>query len=90
MNARLYSVAIKRSAEKEMDRFPAPIRERIWKVLLSLEHAPRPAGCKKLSLLDQYRMRVGKYRILYSVDDAHRLVTVVSVRHRREAYRRRR
>jgi len=55
-----------------------------------LEQNPRPHGCTKLEgSEDEYRVRVGDYRILYVIDDKAKLVTVARVRHRREAYRRR-
>ncbi|MGH9787895.1 MAG: type II toxin-antitoxin system RelE family toxin, partial [Candidatus Acidiferrales bacterium] len=53
----------------------------------SLVENPRPAGCKKLIGQVGYRVRQGDYRILYEVDDAHRTVTIVKVRHRRDVYR---
>jgi mRNA interferase RelE/StbE len=49
---------------------------------------PRPAGCRKLQgKSGLWRLRVGDYRVVYTVDDTQRLVDVVAVRHRREVYR---
>ena len=59
------------------------IVERIWR----LADDPRPRGCVKLSGLEQYRVRQGRYRIVYSVDDAEMIVTVVKIGHRRDVYR---
>ena len=48
---------------------------------------PRPPGCKKLQgYKDQWRIRVGDYRVLYIIDDAELLVEVTRVRHRRDVY----
>jgi len=50
---------------------------------------PRPPGCRKLqgSGRDDYRLRVGNYRVLYEVDDKARAVRIMRVRHRRDVYR---
>jgi mRNA interferase RelE/StbE len=54
----------------------------------ALADAPRPPGVVKLAGRDDYRVRVGDYRIVYAVDDAERLVLVARIAHRREVYRR--
>ncbi|MEI6084420.1 MAG: type II toxin-antitoxin system RelE/ParE family toxin [Verrucomicrobiota bacterium] len=49
---------------------------------------PRPPGCKKLKgYHDLWRVRLGDYRVIYSIDDRARAVDVNAVRHRSEAYR---
>ncbi len=53
----------------------------------SLASESRPHGCEKLSGLEQYRVRQGNYRVVYSVDDEARAVLVVKVGHRRDVYR---
>ncbi|MCH7527388.1 MAG: type II toxin-antitoxin system RelE/ParE family toxin [Planctomycetes bacterium] len=83
-----YTVLIKRSAEKEMDRLPARTFARAVQAILKLERDPRPKGSKKLRGVQDYRLRVGEYRVLYSVDDQKRVVEVIAVGHRREVYRR--
>ncbi len=82
-----YTVHIKRSAEKEMDRLPARIFERVARVVLNLERDPKPPGSKRLRAVHEYRLRVGPYRILYSVDDRERVVEITAVGHRRDVYR---
>ena len=82
-----YTIRIKRSAEKEMDHLPEKMFRRISEAILRLESDPRPPGSKKLRGVQDYRLRVGQYRILYSVDDGRRVVVVSAVGHRREAYR---
>ena len=59
-----YTVRIKRSAEKEMDRLPARTFERVAQAILRLERDPRPPGSQKLRGVQDYRLRVGQYRIL--------------------------
>lgn len=82
-----YHVLLKRSAEKELAALPAPIHDRITKRLLLLEANPRPPGIKKLQGQEGYRLRVGDYRVLYTIDDQHKLVSIYAVGHRREVYR---
>ena len=82
-----YTVEIKRSAEKDMDRLPENIHKRISEKILALETNPRPPGIRKLQGGEGYRLRIGDYRVLYTVDDQTRHVFVYSVAHRREAYR---
>ena len=81
-----YIVRIKRSAEREMGRLPSKPHERVAQIILSLERDPRPRGCKKLAGVEQYRLRAGDYRILYTVEDRSREVEVVAVGHRRDVY----
>ena len=82
-----YEIRILRSAEKEMEKLPTVVHNRISNRILSLENNPRPRGAKKLSSRDEYRLRVGNYRILYTVSDSYGIVTIIAVGHRREAYR---
>ena len=71
-----------------MDRLPARTFARAVQAILKLERDPRPKGSKKLRGVQDYRLRVGEYRVLYSVDDQKRVVEVIAVGHRREVYRR--
>ncbi len=69
-----------------MDKLPALLHTRITSKIISLEDNPRPRGAKKLSGREEYRLRVGEYRVLYTIDDKGRIVTVFAVGHRREIY----
>lgn len=82
-----YEVHVVHAAEKDMDKLPMPVHDRISLRILSLEENPRPRGVKKLSGRDEYRLRVGDYRLLYTIDDNQCSVTVFAVGHRREVYR---
>ncbi len=83
-----YTVRLKRSAEKELEDLPDHVHTRTVERLLALEQNPRPRGVRKLrGRAEEYRLRVGEYRILYVVDDAAQAVEVIAIRHRREAYR---
>ena len=82
-----YKVLIKPSAVKEVEAIPAKDRERVVRKIRALTEDPRPRGSEKLSGDDKYRVRQGRYRVVYSVSDDDRTVLVVKVGHRREVYR---
>lgn len=82
-----YTVELSRSAEGELEALDRATVRRIGKGLLLLEENPRPQSAKKLRAREGYRLRVGDYRVLYRIDDARRLVTVLAIGHRREIYR---
>ncbi len=82
-----YSVAIKRSAQKELDALDDALFERIDTKILALAANPRTAGCKKLKgYKDHWRIRIGDYRVIYILDDSAKAVTITHVAHRREVY----
>jgi mRNA interferase RelE/StbE len=84
----MYTLYIRRSAERDLRRLPRAIFERVNERILSLRDEPRPHSVRKLVRgVEGWRVRVGDYRILYQIDDDARTVIVVRVKHRREAYR---
>jgi len=82
-----YSVYVKRSAEKEIRRLPAKVCVRVVTVIAELAEEPRPRGCEKLSGREAYRVRVGRYRVVYTLEDDRLIVEVIKVGHRRDVYR---
>jgi mRNA interferase RelE/StbE len=80
-------VQIRRSAEKEIERLPAEIRRLVVRRILGLAEDPRPPGSQKLAGGDEYRVRQGAYRIVYTIADAVVTVTVVRVAHRSDVSR---
>ena len=82
-----YNLEIKRSAQKELDALDDALFRPIDRKILALADNPRPAGCKKLKgYKDQWRLRVGEWRVLYIIDDGTKLVTITRIAHRREVY----
>lgn len=82
-----YSLEIKQSAHKELDALNDAVFARIDRKILALADNPRPPGCKKLrGYKDQWRIRVGDWRVVYFIDDGTKLVTITRVAHRREVY----
>ncbi len=83
-----YNVALTASARKELRHLPRHEISRIHQRIVELAASPRPHGVKKVAgPEDVYRVRQGDYRIVYQVDDAKREVTVLRIRHRKDAYR---
>jgi len=75
-------------AARAYRRLHNPIRDRIAAGIDGLADDPRPVRATRLAGRDDYRIRVGDYRIVYTVDDDARLVIVGRIAHRREVYRR--
>jgi len=84
-----YRVLIKPSAAKEIEAVDQKRdRQRIVARILALSKDPRPDGCEKLvGESDRYRVRIGRYRVVYSIDDDELVVLVVRVAHRKDVYR---
>jgi len=83
-----YSLRFRSSVEKALRRLPARARKRCLERISELRLAPRPAGVRQVVGAERtFRLRAGVHRVVYQVDDAARLVTVLHVRHRKDAYR---
>lgn len=84
----MYRLLIKRSAEQDLRRLSRVVFQRVNTKILTLRDEPRPPGVRKLAAPQEgWRIRVGDYRILYQINDSEQTVTIVRVRHRRDAYR---
>jgi len=83
-----YRLLIKPSAVKDIEAIPLKRdRQRVVERIIELAENPRPSGVEKISGQDKYRVRQGRYRILYSIEDQDLLVQVVKVGHRKDVYR---
>ncbi|MBT7165070.1 MAG: type II toxin-antitoxin system RelE/ParE family toxin [Victivallales bacterium] len=82
-----YAVLIERRAQRVLAKIAQPQRDRIIAAIQRLGDEPRPAGVKKLSGREAWRIRVGAYRVLYEIRDSQLIVLVVDVGHRRGIYR---
>lgn len=83
----MYEVFIERAAERDLKRLSADNFYRLIPHIKSLAPNPRPSGCRKIAgSLRDWRLRVGNYRIIYEIDDTAKVVRILRVRHRREAY----
>jgi mRNA interferase RelE/StbE len=83
-----YQVLVPKRVQREIDGLPATVRTRVVHAIDRLTDDPRPPGCVKLTgQQDEYRIRVGDYRVRYEVRDADQSVSVLRVQHRRDVYR---
>ena len=83
-----YEIIIKPSAEKAFGKLPNALQVKILEALEQLSVNPRPSGVKKLkSAFNIYHIRVGEYRVIYSINDTVLFVTVVKIAHRKDVYR---
>ena len=82
-----YKVFFKKSVWKDFEGIPKKDLKRIFRRISALAEDPRPQGCEKLTGRERYRLRQGRYRIVYSIQDDELTVWVVKVGHRRHVYR---
>ncbi len=82
-----YKVYFKESVEKDFSVIPKNDLRKILKRIGALAKNPRPPGHEKLTGQERYRIRQGRYRIVYSIQDEELTVWVVKVGHRKDVYR---
>lgn len=83
-----YHVVIPKPTQKQLDDLPDAVYTRTIEKIDGLQIEPRPQGCVKLkSYKNEYRIRVGDYRVRYGIDDANQTVVLLDCRHREDIYR---
>jgi mRNA interferase RelE/StbE len=82
-----FRVLIERPALKALSKIPLDHRDRIIDAIRGLGEDPRPAGAKKLSGRDAWRIRLGSYRVIYEINADELVILVVAVGHRKDVYR---
>jgi mRNA interferase RelE/StbE len=83
-----YQVEIAAAAQRDFKRLPREVIRKVDAAIIALERNPRPRGCAKLEgSKDEYRVRIGDYRILYVINEHDKLVTIAHVLKRGDAYR---
>ncbi|WP_058999494.1 type II toxin-antitoxin system RelE family toxin [Leptolyngbya sp. NIES-2104] len=83
-----YVIIVSKATQKQIDDLPQDIQERVDEKIQSLADEPRPSGTVKLKgSKNEYRLRVGDYRIRYRIDDAEQTIRISQCRHRRDVYR---
>lgn len=83
-----YEIHFRRSVSEDLRRLPRGEIERILEAIRALADNPRPPGVEKLSASEKYRIRSGRYRILYEIREYALIVIVVKVAYRKHVYRR--
>lgn len=83
----MYKVVLSNKAEKELEKLQDDYFKKVDEVIFNLAHQPRPVGSLKLTEKEGYRIRVGNYRILYTINELQKEVIVYKIAHRKDAYR---
>jgi mRNA interferase RelE/StbE len=79
-----YKIYFRESVEKDFSAIPKKDLEKILHRIEALAENPRPPGCEKLTGQERYRVRQGRYRIAYSIQDEVLTVWIVKVGHRKD------
>jgi mRNA interferase RelE/StbE len=83
----MYKIELRRLAQSALDKLPQRDFKAVLETVKDLAESPRPKGVEKLKGTGLYRVRQGDYRVVYSIDDAQKLVIVVRIGNRKEIYR---
>ena len=84
----MYKIEWKQSAKKELKKLKKAVIPRIIKAVESLSINPHPTGSRKLQGSEHlYRVRLGDYRIVYSVENKIVLIEIIRIGHRKDIYR---
>jgi mRNA interferase RelE/StbE len=84
----MYQVIVPKPVQKQLERLPHSVQEQILARLIALKENPRPQGCVKLKGHDnEYRIRIGNYRVRYEIQDQEGIVLLLHCKHRKDVYR---
>lgn len=82
-----YNITIKKRASKSLAKLPDGDYQKVRDGIRDLAENPRPFGCKKLTGRESWRIRIGVYRVIYTINDSQLKIVVIDVGHRRDIYR---
>ena len=83
-----YEIIITKSIQKQLANLPNNIQERVYEKIAQLAEEPRPDGVVKLKGYDnEYRIRIGDYRLVYEIRDEQLIVLLVQCKHHRDVYK---
>lgn len=82
-----YSIRFKSSVKKDLRSIPKQDVLRILTALKSLTEDPRPSNSKPLTGRDAWRLRVGNYRAIYTINDKEIVIEIIKIAHRKNVYR---
>ena len=82
-----YRIEVSATAEHQIRKLPRADQVRVVRVIRALSTDPRPPGCRKLSGYDDvFRVRISRYRVLYSIEDRRLVIIVLKVGDRKDVY----
>jgi len=83
-----YQVIVPKSVQNQLDDLPDEVYERVIERIVKLKDNPRPWGCVKLkNYKNEYRIRIGDYRIRYEIYDKESIVLLLHCKHRKNIYK---
>jgi len=83
-----YRIDVSASAERQLKKLPRSDQIRVVRTIRTLIEDPTPPGSRKLTGYDDvWRVRIGVYRVLYSIDRGRLVILVLKVGHRKDVYR---
>lgn len=83
-----YAITYKQSASEELLQLPANVAHKVLAAINNLSENPRPYNCIKLKgSINEYRIRIANYRVIYTIKDAVLLIIVIKIAHRKDVYR---
>lgn len=84
----MYEVFLESSAERDLKKLSSDDYDRVMPHIVRLAHNPKPVGCRKIvGSTNDWRIRIGVFRVIYELDNKGKTVKVMRIKHRREAYR---
>jgi mRNA interferase RelE/StbE len=84
----MFQVLIEQAAARDLKRLEKVTLKRIIPILKKLADDPRPPGCHKITgSKNDWRIRIGEYRIIYEIDEKAREVRIMRIKHRKDVYR---
>ena len=81
-----YALSFSKQALKELTKINEPFYANLKQSITDLTENPRPMGYKKLKGRDGFRIRVGNYRVIYSILDEELIVEIITIGHREDVY----
>lgn len=82
-----YSITIVSKARKRLSNIPSPFYETIKEKIWELADNPKPVGGIKLKGLESHRIRIGNYRVVYSLNELEKTIIILDIDHRKNIYR---
>ena len=82
-----YAIEFRPSAVRALAKIDAVHQQRIRGAVALLARDPRPPSARRLKGREGFRIRVGDYRVIYSIDDGLLVILVIAVGHRGQVYR---
>jgi mRNA interferase RelE/StbE len=83
----MFSIQIKRNAQKVLAKIPERHQKNIINAIYQLADLPLPNGCKKLTGKEAWRIRIGDYRVIYEIENKQLMILVIEIGHRKEIYK---